>query len=398
MLPAYNGGSIANIPASILAAFEAPQRQRQRLLPPVHEALLPLDLLRDARVVMLIVIDGLGTRALAMAGERGDVPGLASAGHRATLTSVFPSTTAAATTSLQFGVAPGSHGMAGYTIFLPGIDQVFNMITWSVAGKRKTIVNAPDPASFIQRPNLFGRLNRSGIDTVIVSNAWFEHSPLTRAQASGVRYRGYKSLADFPHRLVREVERPGRRFVFGYWDGFDAVGHVWGVDTKVGGLELRLIDQALREGLYEPLESLGEDVAVIVTADHGHTAMPRDRRMDLTEIRGLLAALSHRPTGEPRQLGLAFRDGRRVEPKALLDVWPDEMAALPGADAIAAGLYGPPPHHPELQARTGDMLLLSRGDGSFTFPGGSTGSIGGHGSLTPREMLVPMLVWRYPDG
>ncbi|CAN5513919.1 alkaline phosphatase family protein [soil metagenome] len=395
MLPAYNGGSIANIPASILTGFETPPILQQGLLPPVGESRLPIDLLRDARVVILIVIDGLGADALDEAAGRGDVPGLMSAAHQTTLTSVFPPTTAAATTSLQYGVGLGNHGMAGYTLYLPEIDQVFNMITWGVAGNGSIDVNAPAPASFLRGPNLFNLLARAGIDPVIVSNQAFETSPLSLAQASGVRFRGYKTLADFTYRLIRELERPGRRFVYGYWDGFDALGHVWGADSSVARLELRLIDRALREGLFQPLESLGEDVALIVTADHGHADMPRDSRLDLAEIPGLLDALAHRPTGEPRQLGLAVREGSRVDVQALYDAWGDRIAVLTSADAIEAGLFGPPPHHPDLLARTGDILLLAGGAGSFTYPGGSTGSVGGHGSLTQREMAAPLLVWRW---
>ncbi|MEZ4573124.1 MAG: alkaline phosphatase family protein, partial [Thermomicrobiales bacterium] len=365
------------------------------MLPPVDAGILPAELLGDARVVVLIVIDGLGAHALADASRRGEVPGLMSAGWQSCLTSVFPSSTAAATTSLQYGVGPGAHGMAGYTLYLKEIDHVFNMITWRVAGRKDAGVDAPKPESFLRRTNLFKRLDRSEVDTVIVSNALFESSPLTRAQAADVRFRGYNTLADFTYRMVREVERPGRRFVFGYWDGFDVLGHSWGTDTAVAELELRLIDRALDEGLLQPLGDLGEDVAIVATADHGHMPTPREQRMNLSDIRGLSRSLSHRPTGEPRQLGLSFREGRRPEPEMLHDRWGDEMAALDMHEAIDAGLFGPAPHHRDLASRTGEMLLLSRGAGAFNFKGKVSGSLGGHGSLTPREMIVPLLVWRY---
>ena len=203
------------------------------LLPPVSEEVLARDLLKDARVVVLIVIDGLGSLALRDAVDRGDAPGLSSAMFQSTLTSVFPATTAAATTSLQYGLAPGTHGMAGYTLYLPEIDDVFNMITWRRSGNGRETGEEPEPETFLSGTHLFSRLNQLGIDTVIVSNAAFATSPLTRAQASGVRYRGYRTLSEFSYRLIREIERPGRRFVFGYWDGYDALGHTWGSDAEI---------------------------------------------------------------------------------------------------------------------------------------------------------------------
>jgi hypothetical protein len=364
----------------------------------VRRPLLDPQLLHGARVVMLVLIDGLGSFALRDAVGRGDVPGLAGARHATTLTSVFPSTTAAATTSVQYGIGPGTHGMAGYTLYLPQLGDVLNMITWRVAGSEARDVAPPDPRAMIRQRHVYGILERAGIDTVIVSNTWFEQSPLTQAQAHGVRYRGYRTPAEFAYRLLREVERPGKRFVFGYWDGFDALGHSWGSDAAVARLELRLIDQALREGLLAPLRQLGQDVALIVTADHGHTSTPRAARRDLAEIPGLLRGLARRPSGEPRQLGLSFRQDAHFDINVLRERQGDSAAVIDAAEAVAAGLYGPPPHHPELPARIGETLLLARDCSAFGFPGGHSGSVGGHGSLTPEEMLVPLLVWRFGRG
>ncbi len=395
VLPDYLGGSIANLAPSILDAFDVPPQIRPSLLPSVRNDILPLDLVRGARVVLLVVIDGLGRLALDQAASNGDVAQLAAPDHSASLTSVFPPTTAAATTSLQYGVAPGTHGMAGYTMYFPEIDQVLNMITWQVAGINSAGIASPDPIGIVRPPNVFRVLERGGIDTVIVSNIWFEESPLTRAQAYGVRYRGYRTLAEFTRRLRREVERPGKRFVFGYWDGFDALGHTWGSDSDVSRLELRLIDQALHAGLLAPLATTSEDVAVIITADHGHIPTPRDARLDLGNVSGLVELLAHRPTGEPRQLGLRFQSSGDLYRDVLCERWPERSAVVDLDAALAAGLYGPKPHHPDLAERLGDILLLARGGTTFSFPDGGSGSLGGHGSLTAAEMLVPLLVWRY---
>lgn len=394
-LPAYSGGSIANLVSFVLDAFDIPDRLRPALLPALDASILPLDAVRGARVVLLVVIDGLGRAALDQAILRADVPGLARPDHSSTLTSVFPPTTAAATTSLQYGVAPGTHGMAGYTLYFREIERVVNMITWRVAGSDYDHAEPPDPRRVLELPNVFSVLERGGVDTVIVSNTWFEQSPLTLAQASGVRFRGYRTLAEFTHRLMREVQRPGKRFVFGYWDGFDALGHSWGSDSAPSRLELRLIDRALREGLFAPLAGAAEGVALLLTADHGHTPTPRDARLNLTDIPGLFGSLARRPTGEPRQLGLRFRSDAEQLRAAMSGRWSGQAVVLDAGEALDAGLYGPPPRHRDLMERLGDTLLLARGTAAFDFPGGVSGSLGGHGSLSPAEMLVPLLVWRY---
>src|SRR6476620_10649838 len=128
VLPAYNGGCVGNLAASVLAAFNVDVSAE--LLPPVSAEVLDPQQLSDARVLVLVVIDGLGFEVLRRAMARGAAPGFANLGDPGRLTSVFPSTTAAALTSIQNGLAPAQHGMAGYTLNLPSADRVVNMITF----------------------------------------------------------------------------------------------------------------------------------------------------------------------------------------------------------------------------------------------------------------------------
>lgn len=395
VLPAYGGGSNANIVASVLdGMLGAGRHQKYGLLPPISPDLLPPELIAGARVVILLVLDGLGARMLDTALADGAAPGLGSAPHSAVLTSVFPPTTAAALTSLQTGVPPGRHGMAGYTLYLPSGGYVLNMVTWRVLNGPDESAPVPNAARFLPVPNIYNLIGRGGIDTVLVSNMAFRDSALTNVHANGVRYRGHRTLAELAARLVREVERPGKRFVFGYWDGLDALSHSYGPDSPTVRLELELIDLALRQGLLNPLAALGEDVCLLITADHGHTAIPRKRRRDLSKVRGLPNRLRHRPTGEPRVLGLSLTDPRDRD--RIANRFATDAAVLDVQDALQSGLYGPAPHHPELPERIGSTLLLARSDASFSFPDYNTSSTGGHGSLTPNEMLVPLLGWRFP--
>ena len=85
-LPDYAGASIANLMGSIARAFEVPHAA----CPPLREA--HAQVLAGHRHVVLLLVDGLGLRLL-----HRHRPDSALAAHiRATLTSVFPSTTASA--------------------------------------------------------------------------------------------------------------------------------------------------------------------------------------------------------------------------------------------------------------------------------------------------------------
>src|SRR5256885_4718221 len=103
MLPNYSGCSLVILVASIVQARGGKPRH------PVLDA-LPAAELSEAENIVLVIIDGLGDNYLARRGAGG---GLAGRG-RASITSVFPSTTASAITTSYTGCTPLEHGLTGW--------------------------------------------------------------------------------------------------------------------------------------------------------------------------------------------------------------------------------------------------------------------------------------------
>ena len=393
MLPAYGGGSIGNLPASILNVFTSPgQRNDSSLLPPLQPSVLDPGFLDGERAVVLIVVDGFGAESLRWAESEGALRHLGQARMATQMTSVFPSTTAAALTTLQTGLAPAQHGMAGYTLYLAAQQAVINMISWKPVGGMPVRLPLPQPKGFLGVPTLYDLLDRHDIPSTVVSNIAFMDSPLTRVHSPGVPYSGHRTPAEFAGLLLREVEKPGRRFVFGYWDGYDALSHTHGPESAICLDELYLLDQALGRGFFDRLGDRSGDVAMLVTADHGHAPISTERTYSLKRILREHSPARLLPTGDRRSMGLAFDDTPGLQ--ALREVAGDDGVVVSVHDAVEAGLYGPGDRHPDLEARIGKTLLLAKDDASFVHPQSNNPTAGGHGSLTSREMLVPLLGWR----
>src|ERR1700752_4524427 len=106
LLPDYSGGSLVNLVASIVAGRDGSA---------LHPALRNLDAdeLREARNIVLLIIDGLGERYLMRRGAGGEL----ARRRRSALTSVFPSTTASAITTSYTGRTPLEHGLTGWFTF-----------------------------------------------------------------------------------------------------------------------------------------------------------------------------------------------------------------------------------------------------------------------------------------
>ena len=79
--------------------------------------------------VVLLVLDGLGEEQLR---DRRSLAPVLTGGVGGPITSVAPSTTACALTTLVTGRTPAEHGVIGYRLALHG--EVMNVLQWSVGG------------------------------------------------------------------------------------------------------------------------------------------------------------------------------------------------------------------------------------------------------------------------
>ena len=124
--PKYEDQSILNIPGSICHWMQIPGIGEGALAP---EILAPLG--NGIRRVILILVDALALHRLQTWMEDGRAPiwsDLLADGLLAPLTSVSPSTTSAALTTLWTGRSPASHGILGYEVWLKEYGMVANMI------------------------------------------------------------------------------------------------------------------------------------------------------------------------------------------------------------------------------------------------------------------------------
>jgi len=395
VLPSYDGGSIANIAASVLVGLDiAPA---PHLLPPLAPNILDPNMLNGAQTIVIIVLDAYGSAARALGS------GALTACQQGVfveqqITSVFPSTTAAALTSLQTGVAPGRHGMAGYTLHIPSSNKLINMVTFKPVDAANNTSPAVDPQTFLPVPTVYDLIREAGGEAAVVSHREYRRSPLTIVHSGDTRYRGHRTLAEFVHLLRAEVLQPanGKRLIFGYWAGIDMLAHTWGPDSDVCRTEIALVEQTLQREFLDPIARTARDTAVVLTADHGQIGVSEADALPLHRLVSETGGWNRLPTGERRSAGITFKHS---EQRVFAEKIVGSRGIIVGLDYVLSHeLYGPSPSHPELRARIGDALLVARDGASFPFrplTDQTSPSLGAHGSLTAQEMQVPLLVWRF---
>ena len=84
--------------------------------------------LRPVQNAVVVLVDGLGAEALRR--RLGHARTLAGAfGSKSSIDAGFPTTTASALASLTTGVAPGQHGLVGYSVLDTDNDRVVNQLS-----------------------------------------------------------------------------------------------------------------------------------------------------------------------------------------------------------------------------------------------------------------------------
>jgi predicted AlkP superfamily pyrophosphatase or phosphodiesterase len=362
VLPAYGGAALDGVVPAILG--------RSSGVPDW----MP-DVVAGASQVVLLALDGLGWEQLK---ERAHLAPALTAMAGGAITTVVPSTTATALTSLTTGSPPSRHGVVGYRVRVrvPGVgDEVLNVLRWRTqSGDARETVR---PASFASVQPF------AGTHPPVVTRSEFADSGFTGAHLAGTRLVGWR----MPSTLVvtvRELLRQREPFVYAYYDGVDKVAHEFGIGEAYDA-ELAATDRLVAD----LLDVLPAGAVLVVASDHGQVDVG-DRVVPLDRD---LAALTVLLSGEGRFRWLHARPGMvgRVADAARA-LYGDIAWVRTRREIVDGGWFGGP-LTAEAADRLGDVCLVAYEPVAFLDPG-DTGEVSlrsRHGSLTPAEMWVPLL-------
>jgi len=329
--------------------------------------------MQGARQQVLLIVDGLGWRQLEA--NRDLMPTL-SAFDGASITTVAPSTTATALTSIATGLTPGEHGVVGYRMVVHG--EVLNTLRWSTAAgdaRRRLVPAVVQPAP----PFL-------GMRSPVVAKVETEYSGFTAAHLAGARYVGWRTPSSLVVE-VRQLVRAGETFVLAYYDGVDKVAHEHGLGEHYRA-ELAFVDRLVGDLLQE----LPADACLAVIADHGQVDVGERLVFPHPDVLAQCGLQS----GEGRFRWLHARGGRQGELLAAARAHHGDVAWVVSRDElIDAGWLGPHVTAPA-RSRLGDVALVPFAPVAFHDPedSGPFTLVARHGSLTEAEMLVPLLAAR----
>lgn len=366
ILPDWNGPCIHRVVPTLLSHLAHPGEVP---LPPWFPA--PVG---EARQIVLLVLDGLGAEQLR---ERSGLAPVLRSGTGTAVTTVAPSTTACALTTLVTGRTPAEHGVVGYRLALDG--EVMNVLQWTIRGvDARMRVPAPEFQPFESFPGSAGPVP-------VVTRYDYGPTGFTAAHLGHAELHRWHTPAGLVT-AVGQLAAAGKPFVYAYYEGIDKIAHAQGLGTYYDD-ELRATDRLVAD----VLDVLPPGAVLVVTADHGQVDVGGSIELLGPEIMGGLNLIS----GEGRFRWLHVRPGAERD---VLDTAAElygELAWVRTREQIieADWLGGVP--SPTVAARLGDIALVPFVPTAFLDPA-DTGELrlqARHGSLTPAEMMVPLLGW-----
>ena len=365
MRPDYTH-SIVNLTASIMNHYGEK---------PLHPTLKTLDeaLEKDFDHVVLILLDGFGTNLF---DKHLDKDAFMPAHNKTTLTSVFPSTTVAATTAVLTGKTPYESGYLGWFQYFPDEDihyQVF--MNSDYYDESKTIPDSFFKTHFKQTTFL----EKIGASNKDVKTASFFPSKVDADNGHDTFEKG------FDH-VLKLHEDHSRTLSYLYCIEPDLSEHQYGVDSD----RVRKRARYLNDTLQRYRKKAGENTLFIVTADHGLTDVKPIHLFDYHDICSTMRAF---PANEPRMTSFFIKeDKQEYFMRFFNEHFSEDYDLSTTREFLSKGLLGSGEKSPLVDKTLGDFIAVAKTDKYFKLSD-KKNHLAHHAGPTPDEMQVPLILF-----
>ena len=396
VLPSYDGFGLANLTPSVgrwLGVKDMP-------LPAFDTSILG-HFKESYQNVVVFLVDSLGYNQLIRLVTEGRAPlwkRELEEQKLIPLTSITPSTTASALTTIWTATCPNTHGVIGYEMWHKQLGMVINNILHSPITYKGDVGSLGKagfvPTEFMNQKTLGQLFGRQGVESHAFLPSSIANSGLSQMHLPGSQLHTFSAESDFflNIRDLLNAESKRQRFVYGYWSDVDTLMHRYGTYDDRTSEHFYDFSNAFFRLFVEGLSpSAKKKTLILMTADHGSLETPDLPEYDLSHHPDLMNLLQIAPTCEGRLPFLYVKSGKEAEVRAYFEVtWPGKFAIITGQEALDLRLLGIGPDHPDLFNRTGDLVVIPTGNAYLWWPERPNTMRGRHGGLHVDEMLVPL--------
>ncbi len=378
MFPNYDE-SILSVTSAVCAHFGAETRY-----PPLKEVTEALNA-HKTRSVVVLLLDGLGANLI----KRFLPEGSFLRRHCVRdISTVYPSTTTAATTSMWTCLSPLEHGWLGWSCYFKECARQIDLFLNRDSHTHDIYAPVKPADTFMPLQTIYPKL-KGRCETHAVF-------PFPTSAAAGVDFMhtvsGFADSARIIKSLCRE---PGEKLICCYINEPDHTMHNVGVNVPETAALFKSLDRQV-EALSAALPN---DALLITIADHGLVDVSEN--VDLKDFPEIYDCLWMPPSIEPRAATLFVKPHmtEQFEREFNREFGRDFML-LTREQALEKHLFGKGIPHKKVDDFLGNYVACATGSRSIgvSSPTGEMLNLKGqHAGLTEDEMLVPVIICRSKD-
>ena len=349
---------------------------------PKHSVLpkLAQKLKSDDKNVVYLVIDAMGDSILR---KNLPVDSCLRQNQIDTITSVFPSTTAAAVTSLLSGLTPAEHGWFAWSVDFDGaVIELFRNRNYYT----KEFTADPD---FVHHQLPYQKI----FDNVPCGREIYTCLPeIISSNINSPHKAKFSNLGQMFRRLHQICQKPDKKFVYAYYSDLDATMHTYGTTARRSRNLLRKINRKV-----ERLAKRNPETLFVITADHGQIDL--NGFAFICHDAELQACLAHPVSLDPRGVNFKLKSGKNAAFRAAFKKYEADFALFTVDELIQKGVFGDFKMHPEYRKHLGDYIAIGKDTAKMmVFETGDhlrrkhKPYRGMHTGLTADEMYVPLIV------
>lgn len=357
----YNN-SLTNLACSILKYFECDYTHNTlKIVDDYLEEYKPKN-------VILMLCDGMGYNILNRTLDKDDFLVKNGVGY---ITSVFPATTTACTTSVTTGLNPSEHCWLGWENYVKELDQVvimyFNKIKDTDIHINKKCKDIFNYETIIDKIN-----KKDNFKASIISCFESEF------------YDKYDNM--FP--LIKsKLNKSDKNYIYAYYKDPDELMHEYGTDTSESINEIKNINKKIEE-----FSNTLTDTVLIVIADHGHTNIDYIYLEDYEEIFNMLKRTT---SCDARSAMMTVKDEYiNVFKDTFNKYFSNYFDLLTKEEIINTSLFGDGIPNKLFDSCLGDFIAIAKDKYAIKYKRvpGKTPMKSTHAGNTLDETLVPLIM------
>ena len=289
------------------------------------------------------------------------------------ITTVFPATTVAATTSMMTGLNPVETGMLGWDMYYKDIDKTITVFKHSEKGDFEYNL-LPEALEYhnkhMIRKSIDKEINENGVDKGYKLFPFGENS--------------YDTLDEMFHRIELLCNEEGKKYIYAYDTEPDHTMHEIGCDKS----EIKDIIIELNNKI-EDLSNKLKDTIIFVVADHGHCNVENLFIKDYPDIE---ECLLRNTSLEPRAVNFFIKPDKKEQFEILFNKYfGNDFDLYSKEEVIESKLFGDGKENIIFKDALADYLAIAKTNKTLLYNGNEILK-SHHAGYTDDEILVPLII------